>query len=437
MEAMMIKRLTSPEQIWMLHSQQSDRQLAADYAEKTVPWTFNRMMLQGPRGLKERAINISKGIAGQQMLQRAFQARGRQYDIQLKSHRADDLFDFRIPINGEDMRLDIKTTHYFTDYQDDVRNPLNSNLIITHRSYPGPDWRYFFPMMIPHTQIRQDKEVYCFAIASSADPRKRVTNGDSETRLCAFAYGPHQHFFSNKKLCLQREANGKGFYIRCHYNPCGLFATEQVALMVIGEWQEQPVLRTVSIQADRPSEVIGPFSIIDAFKISYSGYFALANTAIEVECVRNDYNDPVRNSKGENINKLPSSFLQLHQDNFSNIMLPDDYTLYVLGWISKSDYLQRCRTYPSWVWPNDKVNKFHNQHWSQITQDDEIKIRNVGFDDCIFRSPSRFLAGWMKTSGHGNGACCYVFPNVHQRGGVNETNLYVLPQDLNIMDDLL
>jgi len=433
----MIKRLTSPEQIWTLHSHQSDRQIAADYAEKTVPWTFNRMMLQGPRGLQERAINISKGIAGQEMLRRAFQGRGRQFNVQLKSHRADDLFDFRVPINGEDKRLDIKTTHYFTDYQGDARDPLSSNLIIAHRLYTGPDWRYFFPMMIPHTQIKQDKEVYCFAIASSADPRKQIKDEETETRLCAFAYGQYQHLFSNKRLCLQREASGKGFYIRCHYNPYGLFAAEQVSLIIIGEWQGQIAPRTVSIQANQPSEVIGPFSIIDAFKVSYPDYLALSDTAIEVECVRNDYDDPIRNSKGENINWVPSSLLQLHRDNFSNITLPNQYTLYVLGWISKSDFLQRCRSYPSWVWPNDKVNKYHNQPWSQITQDDETKIRSAGFDDCIFRNPSRFLAGWMKTSGHGNGACCYVFPNVHYRGGVNETNLYVLPQDLNIMDDLL
>ncbi len=42
----------------------------------------------------------------------------------------------------------------------------------------------------------------------------------------------------------------------------------------------------------------------------------------------------------------------------------------------------------------------------------------------------------MKTSGGpGGNACCYVFPNV-RGGGIRETNLYVLPQDLTIMDEL-
>ena len=39
--------------------------------------------------------------------------------------------------------------------------------------------------------------------------------------------------------------------------------------------------------------------------------------------------------------------------------------------------------------------------------------------------------------GRGGGSCCYVFPNIGRNGGVKETNLFVLPQDLKTMDSLV
>ena len=42
----------------------------------------------------------------------------------------------------------------------------------------------------------------------------------------------------------------------------------------------------------------------------------------------------------------------------------------------------------------------------------------------------------MKTTGRGGGACCYVYPNIGANGGVKETNLYVLPQDLRTIASL-
>jgi hypothetical protein len=116
-------------------------------------------------------------------------------------------------------------------------------------------------------------------------------------------------------------------------------------------------------------------------------------------------------------------------------MLPQDYILYVVGWIPKNDFLQCCRKYPAWVWPDDKKDKFQNQAWSQITDGDIKTLTSAGFDDCIQKRPSKINAGWMKTTGRGNGAACYYFPNIFG-GGIKETNLYILPQDLYPMDEL-
>ena len=113
------------------------------------------------------------------------------------------------------------------------------------------------------------------------------------------------------------------------------------------------------------------------------------------------------------------------------IILPNDYTLYLIGWITKSDFLNNVRKYVGWVWPKDSINKFHNQEWSQITEKDLKSITKAGFEDIVQRKPSMINSGWMKTNGGGGGACCYVYPNIGRNGGLKETNLYVLTQDLN------
>jgi hypothetical protein len=435
----MAQKLASPEQIWVLQAHQSDRQIAAEYAERTLPWTFNRMMLgTSSAGQKERGLNIAKGILAQEMLRRALAERGITFATQRKSHRDDDLFDFRVPIDGSDVLLDIKTLNYYTDYKGDVRQPLTPEFIIANRTYSGPDWRQFFPMMIPHTQLSQHKEVYCFAIAKSVDPRATISSGRDGYWLCAFPFGRHLGFMSSKKLCREREAQGKGFYVRCQYQSASLFSQDPITLTIVGEWEGKMAFKQVVLQAnDPPSAEVGPFSIIDSFKLDHAGYLALNSDALVIECSRNDYTEVVRNTRGENINQIPAEPLQIRQQDFCNLLLPSEYTLYVLGWITKPDYLTQCRLYPSWVWPNDKVSKFENQAWTQITQKDQDNIDRAGFSDCIEQHPTRFNAGWLKTTGLGSGACCYVFPNVHSRGGVSETNLYVLPQDLHLMEDLL
>jgi hypothetical protein len=126
----------------------------------------------------------------------------------------------------------------------------------------------------------------------------------------------------------------------------------------------------------------------------------------------------------------------LQKEDFCNLVLPNDYKLYMIGWITKVDLLQACRQYPGWVWPLNAVDRYENTPWTQITEADQAKIERAGFGDCIQRNPSLLHAGWMKTTGKGGGACCYFYPNIGRMGGVKDINLYVLPKDLQTMDSL-
>jgi hypothetical protein len=84
----------------------------------------------------------------------------------------------------------------------------------------------------------------------------------------------------------------------------------------------------------------------------------------------------------------------------------------------------------------DKIDKYRNQAWSQITEDDQHRLEATGFAGSIQDKPRLLKAGWMKTTGRGGPACCYVFPNIGANGGVKETNLYILAQDLYTMNAL-
>jgi len=156
---------------------------------------------------------------------------------------------------------------------------------------------------------------------------------------------------------------------------------------------------------------------------------------ISITFSKNEFKKPILNTLKKNVNLVPKNSFTIKKEDFVNLILPSDFKVYFLGWIIKDEFIEMCKKYKAYVWPHDKTSKFHNQQWTQITEDDIKKISSKGFKDCITRKPNKINAGWLKTSGRGTGACCYVFPNTFG-GGIKETNLYVLPADLTPMDYL-
>lgn len=427
-------KLKDKKDIWVLTPTKEDLQAGAHYAAVSLPWTFNRMMLNtGSVGQQGRALNIAKGIVGQEMLRRELERRGITAQTQRKSHRDDDLFDFRVTIDGELTKLDLKSVNYYTNYDPLGREPLSSEFIVKHAGYDGADWRTFFPMLVPHTQIEQGKEGYCFAIAASIDLRKDIGTNRIGYALTAFPYGEHLGFFSAQKLCLMREEAKKGFSLELEFIPDSILSSE-VTLTVIGEWAGKLKTEKVALTAGKEITV-GPFSCIASFqteKDSYDEFFGCVSVAVK----KNEFTTQVLNSLKRNINRPPVDSFVLRRDDFCNLSLPTDYRLYVIGWTRKDDFLQACRKYTGYVWPIDSVDKYKNQFWSQITDDDKTLLTKKGFADSIQAKPRMLKAGWLKTNGRGGGACCYVFPNIGMNGGVKETNLYALPQDLYRMESL-
>ncbi|MFC2066835.1 hypothetical protein ACFLUO_07300 [Chloroflexota bacterium] len=432
----MTKNVTEANDIWVLKPTEDDLLAGAKYAAITLPWTFNRMMMNtGSSGQKFRALNIAKGIVGQEILRRELELRGIFPVLQEKSHRDEDLFDFNIILNEKEHKLDIKSINYYSDYRIEGREPLSTELVIQNSGYPGPDWRRFFPMLVPHTQITQKKEAYCFIIASSIDTRNDVATDRIGYALTAFPYGEPMSFLCSKRLCLSRENAQKGIYLNIEYRSGALLDESGFTLNIIGEWagKLQPI--EVALGKNKTSKNVGPFSCVSSFQLNIEDYNRMYGT-VYISIGRNEYTDIILNSLRRDINSVPSTPLEISRGDFCNLILPNDYEVFIVGYIPKPEFLGACRKYTGWVWPLDSENKFNNQPWSQITAKDLSMLTKTGFVDTIQKDPSLLKSGFMKTTGRGGGACCYVFPNIGRGGGVKETNLYVLPQDLYAMSEL-
>jgi len=416
------------ESVLVLKPTKKERLDAADFASKTIAWTFNRMSYNyTKRGQNLRCFNIVKGIIAQEMLKTHLIKHGISV-VTDNSYRSSDIFDFLIKRDEKEIKLDLKTNHHYNDYNVKGRPEFSVDYLIQNQNYPGPDWRKFFPMLMPHNQIRQNKDAYCFGISSSVDFRDGIEKDRDGYFLSFFPYDSYVSFISNKKLCKLREENGKGFYLNFKYNSLSLYSTP-ITIEIVGEWNECYKIERITLTPNKLIKNIGPFSIISSFKIDKND-FENFDDSIEISAGKNEYKDEVLNSSKENINVPPSTDMIFFRKDICNLLLPENYTLYLLGWIYKNDFLNKCLKYPSWVWPKDSVDRFKNQEWSQLTESDIKSISKLGFEDHIKKTPRKFNAGWLKTNGRGGGACCYIFPNIGRNGGVMETNLYVLPTDL-------
>ncbi|MDR3714156.1 MAG: hypothetical protein P4L51_15160 [Puia sp.] len=291
-------------------------------------------------------------------------------------------------------------------------------------------------MLVPHTQIGQGKEAYGFGITSSIDFRRDIGTNRSAYMLTAFPYGENLAFMSSPKLCKLREGAEEGFFLDIKYKGNSLTAKNGIELGIFGEWQGKKTVKTVILNGRPTIKGIGPFSCIASFQMDRQ-YFDWFDGEISIKVGKNEFKTPVLDATKKNVNIPSTTELVFHAEDFCNLILPNDYKMYVIGWTMKSDFLQNCLKYPGWVWPKDSVDKFRNQPWSQITERDKTSLTRAGFADHIHRRPSSIKAGWLKTNGRGGGACCYVFPNIGRNGGIRETNLYVLPQDLSSFTDLI
>lgn len=412
-------RVTDAGDIWTLTPTLEDRYLGARYAGISLPWTWDRMEQENDRrhATRNRAFNVVKGQVAQRALRRALADRGADVRVQEKSHRETDAYDLRFDSHPAVTDLDLKTFNHFADYGVDEKPPLDAGLIADNATYEGPEWGRFFPQLVPADQFSQDKDAYCFAVSDSIDYRTTV-EGRPGYELYAFptpdaAVG--DYLVSD---IAERDAAEEHFSLALRVD-----APERIgdlSVKVVGERNGDLEEEWVDVGAD--PAVVGPLAGVDSFKVREDAYRTLDRTDAEIVVSIEAADRPA-----------PAGSMRLGAADFHNLLLPTEFTVYVVGWLPKSAFRERAIRRPGWVGP--AADSFpENRPWDFVTDEDRREFRQQGLewvlaDDGGVRGALRRNAG------------CYYYPKINpddlRYGGLRKTNLYVLPGDLRPMDALV
>lgn len=424
-------RLSTSSDVWILPATLDDLRAGAWYASISMPFTFNRMsLLTNSQGQQSRALNVAKGIVVQSVLSRLLSTHGVSHALERKSHRDTDIFDLEVASRGITQTLDIKSFHVYTDYLGTERAPLTPELIIQNKDNPGPQWRTFFPMLVPYDQINTGKDLYAFAISASVDPRREIDKQRTAYAITAFPYGEWLGFLSSKTLCFARERSGSGFRLAVTHHGAPLANGTQI--IAVGEWDGDRQIEKLDLRPNDVTVGVKTFSCISSFRMLRE-QFSQFNGQIRVSVYSNDFDLSVADNNISNVNRIPRTPLTLRRADFCNLVLPSDLVVYFLGWLSREQFVERFQAHPAWIGPKDNsINE--NQLWESISRQERRDIERTGCGNWL--RGSQPVGGWMRKGYGSSGACCYTFPYVGVSGGVKQTNLYVLPGDLNKMQVL-
>lgn len=415
-----MSRLETVDQIWEIQPTLEDKYLGARYAGISLFWTYDRMKQEqrGSHAKRNRAFNIAKGHAAQLALHRELSTRGVDVELEEKSHRVTDSYDLRFPSHSAFDYLDVKTFNHFTNYGVDEKPPLTPELISENFAYDGPEWGHFFPLLVPYDQFTHAKDAYCFGIASSIDYRNRIT-GREGYELYAFPDTDEQCGQFLVTEIESREQADRGF--RLSVDSTGRDLPEEHKLKIIGEWDGG--IKEQWVPIGNQQTPFGKIAGVDSFKIRKKTYRLLEQTGAEISInvVESDIELP-----------KPNTELTVSADDFHNLLIPADFTIYVLGWIPKLGFQNRALNHPGWTNPS-QTEFTRNQPWDNISSADKRLFESKNVDWTV--SEDNTVQGAVRKN-----SSCYYYPKLNRQnihyGGLRKTNLYVVPADLHPVDDL-
>jgi len=408
------------DQIWEIQPNIEDKYLGARYAGISLFWTYDRMKQErrNSRAKRNRAFNISKGLVAQRALRRELENRDIDLEVEEKSHRVTDSYDLRFPSHSEFNDLDVKTFNHFTNYGVREKPQLTPKLIAENFDYEGPKWGHFFPLLIPYDQFSQNKDAYCFGISSSIDYRDQIT-GRSGYELYAYPDTDKQIGQFLVEDIESRESANVGFTLGLQFT--GDDPPEGHKVKVIGEWNGHIKEKWISI--GEKQETFGKIAGVDSFKIKKDTYQILdrTDTEISVEVIASDMDLPIKNTP-----------LRYSAEDFYNLLMPTDFTIYFIGWITKPEFQQRAMEHPGWKKPSKKQFT-QNQKWESMSSSDKRLFSSKNIDWAV--TDDGTVRGALRKN-----SSCYYYPKINRQnlkyGGLQKTNLYVLPGDLRALDDL-
>lgn len=454
-EDLFMNKLSEASEIWPpALIQDSDIEEAIKYATVSLPWTFDRMRY-GPRSqraVNNRLINILSGVLNQNILERILTEKGVECSKDWKNYRESDVFDFRI--EGE--IYDVKTVKVYSEYSSAVqREPFSVELLISNRDYEGPEWKHFFPMMVPISQLTYEKlkDSYIFGIAEShEDIRKRIPFESDEGFWCAAPIREAHSFFHSTPVIYLREKNEKGFNVKIHWNQRQMSLSEdekRMEITLFGEWSGNRQEEVIELNPDETVLSGNEFSSLSCVKLEHPSSL-LANDQIVIS-VENNFPEYVPKSTNPKINLNESDFEWiLVKDSFVNLRIPNDYKVYWVGHITFREFSSIFPKYNSYFIPHPKNMEINVPGKATTRIRDRFasmdRRRNKAIESGI-DIPWPELQGLIginnvinaglliaaRSFSRNLGAACYYYPPF----GFYETALYVLPCDLYTMESLV
>ena len=392
-------KLDRTKQIWSVEVSDSDVTKGVDYASKSLPWTFNRMGVVGPWTWYYRIMKIVVGVTVQELLLKLLRAQGMRIAKEWKDYRKEDTFDLR---SRKGNKIDVKSLNHFVEFDGDIRPHFTLDYLIDNKGYSGARWKRFFPCLVPNDQLNRE-DVFVFAILSSRNYNSLRMGERGKNFVISSPSEGWMNFLNNKKMTLARENEEKGLDLSISMEQFTSLDQELPQFLIgyekQGKFFEEPM--KLSDTRDFELENVSALSYIRAARETDAYFAGTLSVAI-----KNHLKVPVLSgAKKANLNVQPGKAWKVNSEMFADLYLPRPLDLYYLGWISVDEFRETRKDYPSYAYPDDKKNDQENQE-GRTTE-----------------------GGVLFTH-----TCCYIYPNTFG-GGLKNQNYYVLPKDLNIMNE--
>lgn|SRR5487761_296571 len=450
-----LKKLESEGDIWKLEKTDSDWNDAIGYATVSLPWTFDRMQYGVSQdSVNKRLWHILIGVLNQNILERELSRRGHTCEVDWSNYRKSDIFDFKL--EGE--IYDVKTGIIYSNYGEKLkREPFSSSLLIKNRSYSGPIWRDFFPLMVAMTQLdfNREKKAYIYGLSLvENDPAIVKPYFGDGGFWCASPCEAAHPFYHSRILIRERESQTKGFSVILKWDKkqSALFddlpGQASIKVTLYGEWASEKREIPIVLAPREEITVEQELSSLSCIRIEEPS--ALVGDDKLVVSARNNLQQPVAppSDPSKNLNDPTKSKWSISRLDLINLRVPDNYSVFWLGYILIGEFAKKFLTYPSYF--NPKKDNDRNEP-GRLTPKLRVKLetlenrrtkalgdsKKVHWPNLTTLIKGNEIAGGVMISarvagGQILGGACYYYPPYR----LYESAFYVLPQDLNTMSSL-
>ncbi len=446
--------LSDPKQIWESKITEREQREAIEYATISLPWTFDRMHYGGKaqKSTNDRMVHIAEGVLAQSVLERELTKRGKKCDMDWTGYRESDIFDFKV----NEKIYDVKTTVIYSEYSANwKRQEFTPELFIQNYDYPGPEWRRFFPVMVPMTQLTPErmKDSYIFGIAETKQDLRRRTPAFGDSGFwCAAPYGKAQIYFQDRKLIEAREKSKKGFVLKAKWERSQKVLSQErgsIRIIPIGEWNgdRQSVVEIILKPGEDGSSRVR-YSALGCIRVDHPSELNPSDKI--VIAAESNFDDMVTKPTNplENIND-PNFEWVLNSESFVNLKVPEDFKIYWIGHIPFSEFSAKFIKYPAYFIPTpknpavnstgmatdkivEKLNSLDKRRDKAIKEGKKIPWPSFAGLISGKKIKAGILISANRKFGPPLGAACYYYPPY----ALAESAIYVLPRDLYTMGSL-